>query len=104
MSYGMSIGMAGPNAHALSASGLMAAAAITSDDLRARAWIAWDERSQPWLAVTQKSPDDLKRLWLTKEGPEFSGPGVQVRWTYLTKRLPQKYHLTDCPDALPYNG
>ena len=103
MSYGMSIGVAGPTGHALSASGLMAVAAVTTEDLRARGWMAWDERAQPWLAVIQKSPDDLKHLWISKAGPDFSGPGVQVRWTFLTKRLPRNYRLTDCRDALPYN-
>jgi hypothetical protein len=102
VTYGTSIGSVGTNVHKQYASGIMSIAAVTLDDLHARAWIVWDERAQPWLALAKQSPDDLKRLWIFPKEPDFSGPGIQVRWTYLKTHLPPKYRLTDCPDALPY--
>ena len=102
MMYGTSIGSAGPNVHKQSASGIMAIAAVTLEDLHARAWIVWDEGAHPWLALAKQSPHDLKRLWIFPKKPDFSGPGVQVRWTYLNTHLPPQYRLTDCPDALPF--
>ena len=103
LTFGTSIGSAGPTVHKQFASGIMAMAAVTLEDLHARAWIVWDEGAHPWLALVKQSPDDLKRLWIFPKGPDFSGRGTQVRWTYLKVHLPPKYRLTDCPDALTYS-
>jgi hypothetical protein len=101
LTYGTSIGSVGAVGRPQYASGIMAMAAVTTDDLRARAWIVWDERARAWLALARKSPSDLQRLWIFDKKPDFSGPGIQVRWTYLKSALPKRYQLTDCFDARP---
>ena len=84
------------------ASSVIAVAAVThDDDLHAQAWMVWDEGGFRYLGLTKRSPADLQSLWVFNRPPDFSGPGVQVRFTPLQKPLPKPYHLTACPRALP---
>jgi len=105
LQYGTTIGSVGPNNGKLRARSIIAVAAIASarGDAHARAWIAWDERSTAWLGIAKNSPADLQQLWSLKAPPSFAGGvGTQVRFSPLTRPLPPKYDLVDCPDALPY--
>jgi hypothetical protein len=102
MTYGMSIGTMGPSIREQHERGIMAATAVTTHDLHARAWLIWDETAQPWLAIARNTPTDLQRLWIFPKKPDFAGPGVQVRWTPVKLPLPGSYRLTSCPDVLPY--
>lgn len=101
--YGTSFGAAGPSRARLRASSVTAVAAVVppeSSDLHPRAWMVWDERGMPWLALTKKSPNDLKKLWSFPTPLEFGGGGpFQVRFTPLKAPLPDTYALAACPYA-----
>jgi|GEM_PF-2152129 len=102
--YGTTIGSMGPSVDKQRASSIMAVAAIApAKDRHARAWLVWDERGNPWLGLTEKTPAELRRFWSFKVLPSFiGGVGTQVRFAPMTKPLPSKYRLVDCPDALIY--
>lgn len=101
--YETTIASRGPSATRQVASSVIAVAAVTrGDDLRAKAWMVWDEGGFAWLGVAKDSPADLRDLWVFQQPPNFHGPGIQVRFTPLKKPLPKRYSLTACPRALPY--
>lgn len=104
--YGTLIGSSGPSIGRQRASSIMAIAAIAPGrDVHARAWVVWDERGNPWLGITDKTPADLRQLGAFKVAPTFvGGVGTQVRFAPMSTRLPAKYGLVDCPDALLFGG
>jgi hypothetical protein len=77
---------------------------MSASDNRPVAWIVWDERGDGWLGLARFSPADLKRLWIFPTKPDFTGPGLQLRFTYLKTPLPKKYGLTYCPYVTPAIG
>lgn len=77
---------------------------ITASGNRPVAWVAWDEHGDGWLGLARFSPADLKRLWISPTQPDFTGPGIQVRFTYLKAPLPKKYDLTYCASLSPANA
>jgi hypothetical protein len=107
LDYGTAIGAIGPSRSELRARSIIAVAAITPDrgDLHARAWMVWDERGTAWLAIAKNSPNDLRQLWSLEPQPSFAGGvSLQVRFSPMTKPLPPKYRLVDCPDAKPFGS
>ena len=101
--YGTTIASSGPTRAEQHASSVIALAAVTpvTGGSRARAWMVWDERGVGWLGIRRNSPSELRRLWTFPTQPDFTGPGVQVRFTPLTRPLPKTYRLTACSDSLP---
>lgn len=100
--YGTSFAWTGPVGGRQRVSSVMAVAAVTKGDLRARAWIVWDEIGEGWLGLAETSPSDLRALWTSKTPPTYHGPGIQVRFEPFKRPLPKTYRLIDCPQALPF--
>jgi hypothetical protein len=100
--YGTTIGAVGPRSGPNRPSSVMAVAAVTSgNDLRPVAWAVWDERAFAWLAIDNRTPAALRNLWAFKTPPDFRGPGLQIRFTPLSRALPGRFQLTDCPSVMP---
>ena len=104
MKYGMTIGAVGPSRTKLGLRSVEAVAAVHpagSSDTRPRAWVIWDERGMPWLALKKTSPSDLKQLWEFKDrGPDFTNYNF-LRFTPVKLPLPKRYSLLWCGDVTP---
>ena len=103
LSYGTTIGAVRTVHEKPRISSVVAVAAITAraDYIHARAWMVWDARGVGWLGLSRESPADLKRLWGFPKPPDFTGLTRQVRFSVLTKPLPESYQLTYCPVIVP---
>jgi hypothetical protein len=103
LTYGTSVGSAGPNVHKQYASGIMAMAAVTLEDLHARAWIIWDETAHPWLALVKQSPEDLSGSGFSRRrrifrAQEVKSAGHTSRHVYL-RSTASPIAPTRCPTA-----
>jgi hypothetical protein len=100
--FDTTIGATGPSRAHLSVSSIIGLAAVIpagGSDLTPRAWMIWDEKGMAWLALRKTSPAALRRKWVFPTAPDFSGPGIQVRFTPLKDPLPRGYQLASCPDV-----
>jgi hypothetical protein len=55
------------------------------------AWIFWDQRLTPWLAVTHSSPSDLQAMVAGKRVFDMPFEGSRVVCTPLVGQLPAEY-------------
>lgn len=100
--FDTTIGATGPSRARLGVSSIMGLAPVITargSDLVPRAWIIWDEKGTAWLALRKTSPTALKKMWVFPTPPDFSGPGIQVRFTLFKGPLPHGYQLASCPDV-----
>lgn len=102
LKFDTTIASAGPSAtrqYARSVVGLAAVIPANESDYVPRAWMVWDETGMAWLGLRRESPTALRRLWLFPKPPDFTGRGIQVRFTPLKGSLPRGYRLASCPDV-----
>jgi hypothetical protein len=100
--FDTTIGATGPSRTRLGVSSIMGLAPVIpagGGDLVPRAWMIWDEKGTAWLALRKTSPTALMKMWVFPTPPDFSGPGIQVRFTLLKGPLPRGYQLASCPDV-----